>query len=115
MKFTRIYTGPDEQSYFEEGVHTLENAPIGKITAPIGVENILFGELDEDIKEIGWHNPPVPQYVIMLEGSMEIEIGDGTKRVFNVGDIVLAEDTTGQGHNTRGSKGKNKYLVMPLK
>jgi len=38
--------------------------------------------------EISWHNPPVPQFVIMLEGAMEIETGNGTKRIFNTGDIV---------------------------
>ena len=36
-----------------------------------------------------------------IEGEGEIEIGDGTKRRFKAGDILLAEDTTGRGHITR--------------
>jgi len=31
---------------------------------------------------------------------MEIGIGDGTKRRFGPGDVVLADDLTGQGHTT---------------
>lgn len=46
---------------------------------------------------------------------MEIETGDGTKRIFHEGDILLAEDTTGQGHITRAaSEGPRKYLAIPL-
>jgi hypothetical protein len=32
---------------------------------------------------------------------MEIGIGDGTKRRFGPGDVVLADDLTGRGHTTR--------------
>jgi hypothetical protein len=31
---------------------------------------------------------------------MEIGIGDGTKRRFGPGDVVLADDLNGQGHTT---------------
>ena len=36
-----------------------------------------------------------------LSGQMEIGIGDGSKRMFNPGDILQVEDLTGQGHTTR--------------
>jgi len=32
----------------------------------------------------------------MLDNSVEIEIHDGTKRVIGMGEILLAEDTTGR-------------------
>jgi hypothetical protein len=34
-------------------------------------------------------------------GRWEIGIGDGTTRRFGPGDVVLADDLTGQGHTTR--------------
>jgi quercetin dioxygenase-like cupin family protein len=75
----------------------------------------VFGELGE-LREISWHNPSCSEYVIMLKGSIEIEVGNGTKKIFNEGDIILAEDTTGQGHVTRAaSEGVRRYLIMPLK
>jgi quercetin dioxygenase-like cupin family protein len=50
----------------------------------------------EGINELTWHNTPCPQYIIMLQGAMEIEVGDGTKRIFKEGNILLAEDTSQQ-------------------
>jgi hypothetical protein len=36
--------------------------------------------------------------VITLSGSVDIGIGDGSRMTFHPGDVLLAEDTTGQGH-----------------
>ena len=48
-------------------------------------------------------------------GPVEIEIGDGTRRVFHPGEILLAEDTTGQGHISRAVNGQpRKSLFIPL-
>lgn len=114
MKLIRLYSGSDGQSHFEEISMQLTDSEYGKITNPTAVTHIIFGEIDE--REIGWHNPPCSQYVIMLKGAMEIEIGNGSKKIFHEGDILLAEDTTGQGHITRAaSAGIRKYIVIPLK
>lgn len=52
----------------------------------------------------------------MLQGAMEIEIGDGTKKNFYEGDVLLAEDVTGQGDiNRAANEGVRKYLVITLK
>ncbi len=116
MKYTRLYTGNDEQSYFEELSMDLVDAKYGKLTQPFDIKNASFGRIVDADVEVDWHNPPCPQYVIMLKGAMEIETGDGTKRIFGEGDILLAEDTTGQGHITRaGSKEIREYLMLPLK
>ena len=48
-----------------------------------------------------WHTAPRRQYIFILAGQMEIGIGDGTTRRFGPGDVVLADDLTGQGHTTR--------------
>ena len=34
-------------------------------------------------------------------GRVELETGDGSKRVLGPGDVLLAEDTTGLGHISR--------------
>ena len=49
---------------------------------------------------IDWHPAPRRQYVITLEGQTEIGLGDGTKRILNPGDVLLADDLTGRGHTT---------------
>ena len=41
------------------------------------------------------------QFVITLEGEVEIGLGDGSVHRFGAGQAMLAEDLTGQGHTTR--------------
>lgn len=115
MKYIRLYSGDDEQSYFEELAMELLPAEIGKVTNAIHVSQVIFGSI-EDVQEIMWHNPPCRQYIVMLKGAMEIEVGSGVKKVFHEGDILLAEDLSGQGHITRAaSDGERRYLVLPIK
>jgi quercetin dioxygenase-like cupin family protein len=46
------------------------------------------------------HVSPAPNYWIVLSGEIEITVGDGEARRFSQGSILLAEDTTGEGHVT---------------
>jgi quercetin dioxygenase-like cupin family protein len=64
---------------------------------------------------LSWHCAPRRQYTITLAGAAEIEVGDGTVRRVGPGDVLLAEDLTGQGHITRvvGSEPRF-YAVVPL-
>jgi quercetin dioxygenase-like cupin family protein len=48
------------------------------------------------------HPAPQEQWVVMLRGTIEVEVSEGTKRRFGPGDLVLATDTTGAGHITVG-------------
>lgn len=113
VKFIKIVTGEDQQSHFQEMEIELFEAEYGKLSNSIAVKKLIFGEI-EGTEMIDWHNPPCRQFIIMLHGSMEIEIGDGTKKIFHEGDVVLAEDTTGQGHITHAaSAGTRRYLAIP--
>ena len=101
MKVTRIYTGPDNESHFEDLEIPLEDiGGINRRSEPMQATGIIFTERRNDATA-DWHNAPRRQFVITLEGEGEIEIGDGTKRRFGPGDIMLAEDATGRGHITR--------------
>jgi len=46
----------------------------------------------------------------MLEG--EVEIGDGSKRRFGPGDILLAEDTSGRGHISRSLRNQPRTSIF---
>src|SRR5262245_23436143 len=62
--------------------------------------------------ELNWHCAPRRQYSISLSGQVEIEVGDGTKARVDPGDIVLAEDLTGQGHITRVVGNQPRYYAL---
>ena len=62
-----------------------------------------------------WHPAPRRQYLVVLSGRVEFEVGDGTKRQFGLGEVILAEDITGQGHITRViGKEPRSLILVPL-
>jgi hypothetical protein len=56
---------------------------------------------DADVLLQSPHPSPCRQYVIWLDAEYELTASDGEKRVIGVGEVVLAEDTTGKGHITK--------------
>jgi hypothetical protein len=47
------------------------------------------------------HPTPRRQIFVTVQGEYEVATGDGTRRRFPVGSIVLVGDTTGGGHGTK--------------
>ena len=95
--FYRLYTGSDGQSHFEELDMESGFAAFNKMQAATGV---MFRQVEPgDFQD--WHTAPRTQYVITLQGRVEIGIGDGTVKTFGAGDVMLADDLSGKGHTTR--------------
>ena len=118
MQITRIFTGEDGQSHFEELEipSTDLGPPRGEISSSVTSTSSFFRtthtEGDDDVYD--YHCAPQRQFVIHLSGSVEIEIGDGTTRRFGVGDILLADDTTGQGHISRGVETPRRQVCIAV-
>ena len=101
MKVTRLYSRPDGESHFENvDIPLSDSGAADRQSEPIKATGIIFRETSGEYN-LDWHNAPRRQYVITLKGEVEIVVGDGTKRQFRSGDIMLAEDTTGRGHISR--------------
>src|SRR4030095_8910641 len=119
MKAVRIYTGDDSQSHFEEIEITQTEVPFGnrsvgeQRSSLIPAEGVIFRVTPQTI-EGEFHPAPRRQFVVTLAGVGEIECGDGTKRRFGPGDIMLADDTMGQGHITRTVEGPRRSIMIPL-
>ncbi len=114
MQVVRIYTGDDGETHFEDldlGYEAVANA---QVTAMRSASGIQFRRTPSG-SFIDWHTAPRRQYVITLEGQAEIGIGDGTKRIFNAGDVLLADDLTGRGHTTAAVGDKTRVsIAIPL-
>ncbi|HVF09974.1 MAG TPA: cupin domain-containing protein [Abditibacteriaceae bacterium] len=112
MQITRLYTGEDGESRFEDVEIALEDAgAIGRLSAPIPATGVIFRETGPDY-DYDWHPAPQRQYIIMLEGELEVEAGDGTKRHFSAGDVLLVEDTTGRGHRSRTTNNQVRKTIF---
>jgi len=120
MKVTRFYTGPDNETHFEDVELSMVECSLEELgitelrSEPMKVKEIIFREVAGN-SALGWHNAKHRELVITLDGEAEVEIGDGSKRRFGPGDMILAEDTTGRGHITRiTSKQPRKMVFITL-
>ena len=112
IRIVRIYTGPDNQSHFEDIDVPLKDAgKTGFLSEMVKAKGVMFRQTEGDY-HYEFHTAPRRQYVVNLEGEVEIEVGDGTKRILRSGDILLAEDTTGQGHISRAVAGKPRKSLF---
>ena len=101
MAIIRIYAGTDGRSHFEELTPRFEpRGDQSESTELIAGTGIIVRRF-EPTRSNPWHHAPGRVAVFTLCGAVDIEIGDGTIRRLGPGDILIAEDTTGQGHGTR--------------
>jgi hypothetical protein len=101
VKVTRLFTGESGKSHFEDiEIQLHDGGKIGFLSEIEKATGIIFRTNSKDY-DYDWHNAPRRQYIIMQEGQVEVTASDGEVRVFNPGDVLLVEDTTGQGHKSR--------------
>ena len=101
MAIIRLYTGKDGQSHFEEVPLKFEARNDRSETAELIPGSGIIVRRFEPTRSNPWHTAPGHYAVFTLAGAVDIEIGDGTVRRLAPGDILIAEDLTGQGHITR--------------
>jgi len=104
VKVTRLYTGEDGLSHFEQ-VSVIFSAVPGAPNAveqsePISMKKSYVVRIAPGFFE-GWHNADARRYVITISGRAEVEVANGQKLIAQPGQVVLAEDLTGKGHTFR--------------
>ena len=118
MNVARLYTGQDGKSHFEDITPSLKLIPSessavemfeGKLIASRG---IVISHIVHHDHGGAMHNVPQRQLMVQLAGETEIEASCGETRRFSRGMVMLAEDTTGEGHITRGVVGDEPRLAI---
>ncbi|MGF1599676.1 MAG: hypothetical protein ACFCVK_22645 [Acidimicrobiales bacterium] len=112
MHVVRIYTGDDGRSHFEDVAIELGDSGLtGRISELWPGSGVQFRTVDGSYS-LDFHNAPRRQLVVNLTGSVEIEVGDGTTRLLGPGEILLAEDTDGEGHISRNVDGEARTCLF---
>ena len=109
MSIVRLYTGEDGRSHFEDIEPALEPIPDAwpQDARAVIHSGIAVQRFDPE-RSNPWHHAPG-------RVAVEIEVGDGDKRVIGPGDVLIAEDLTGEGHYTREvGPGARVSLFVPL-
>ncbi len=106
IKYLRIYSDTDGCSHFEINNLDLESKDYAPPAPPLNTstlesaDNCVFLELP-----VGWygdwHPTPVRQWLILMSGECEFEVGDGERSICKAGDVLLLDDTTGKGHQSK--------------
>ena len=118
MRVTWLYAGDDGRSHFGDLDIPLRPSDVtpnrsAPRSAPIPTANVFLAEAPAG-RALDFHPAPRRQLIVVLSGVLEIECGDGSRRQFRPGDLLLADDTTGQGHITRDLEGPRRALYVPL-
>lgn len=106
IEYLRIFADEEGCSHFEIKTIDLESkdyappAPSLNTSILATADNLVFLELP-----IGWygdwHPTPVRQWLILMTGMCELEVEDGDKVIRKAGDVVMLDDLTGKGHQTK--------------
>lgn len=112
MKITKIYTGDNNKSYFTELDCGYESEqPLGDYSKKYPASGIFFRDFEAGLF-FDWHNAPQPQYIIYLEGEVEVRASGGDSRIFKKGDVLFATDLVGKGHISKTiSKGRSLIVT----
>ena len=94
MQVVRIYTGEDGESHIEDMELPFEQMGHALRTAMQEAIGVQFSSL-KPTQLVDFHTAPRRQYVITLQGQVEIGLGDGTRRIFNVGESNSAKTSPG--------------------
>ncbi len=114
MRYTRMYADASGETHFEDVDVVMAPGPVPPpaIGANFGerqpAEAIRFLEFPPGLAVD--HPAPARQYFVVLSGGFRITTSDGETRSFGVGDVGLAEDTSGKGHHT--VSGGGAYLAI---
>jgi len=116
IRCIRLWTGEDNNSYFEEGVIdlNLKNNRGDVLSSAFTAQTISFQETSEGGK-FDWHNDPVRQIVITLTGILDFVTRSNEHFTINPGDILLAEDSAGTGHSWKligTAPWKRAYIIL---
>ena len=62
--------------------------------------------------DLDWRPTPRRQYIINLDGGVQITASDGGQRGIGAGEVILVEDTSGKGHLSKNLEAKLRYSVF---
>lgn len=112
FKVTRLYEDENGDSFFEDLFYPLkDNGPIGFISENFAVKDLFFRKVVPEYDN-PFHTAPQKQFIIILDGEIEIETSLKEKRRFSGADVLLVEDITGKGHATRNLKPVTRQSIF---
>jgi quercetin dioxygenase-like cupin family protein len=116
MKYSVVFSDSSDITHFREDEILWETQQPTYtryailVTPFLDAEKIGFVHLPRGF-DSDWHPAPSKRFVMVLRGVGEVEVGDGQRRRFEPGSVLLMTDIKGRGHRTQ-VLGKEDVLLV---
>ncbi|WP_134088612.1 hypothetical protein [Olivibacter sp. XZL3] len=112
MRITRIYSNANGDSVFDEmEIPLKDHGEIGRLSDHFMVKVVQFRKVSADY-DYDFHCAPQKQFIVLLDGGVQIENSMGETRIFQTGEILLVEDTVGKGHRTKNLEQRERTSLF---
>ncbi len=112
MIIDRIYASEDGKSHFGTfDIPLADGGPIGLLSEKHPAGSVIFRETPADY-DFKWHPAPARQLLFILKGSAEFTVSNGEKRIYGGGDVLLLEDTFGEGHCSKALNNEVRHSIF---
>lgn len=115
IRCVRLWTGQDGNSHVFNGRLDIQPGRNNDlVSASMAATHVT---LEETVGggSLAWHNAPVRQLVVTLSGTLRFSTRGGEQFTLRPGDVLLAEDTAGSGHQWRlegADPWRRMYVVL---
>jgi hypothetical protein len=115
MRIHNLYVDRNGETHFRDiEVKWVEEGNFSKYSARLPATGIIFRETSGDY-DLDWHPAPRRQYIINLDGGVQLTASDGESRVIGPGEVILVEDINGKGHLSKAIEGKmRRSIFVPI-
>jgi len=112
MKIDRIYNDAEGKSHFGDiDIGLADGGPIGLLSEKFPAGTVIFRETPADY-DFKWHPAPARQLLFIIKGSAEFTVSSGEKRRYAGGDVLLLEDTEGEGHCSKALNNEVRHSIF---
>ena len=112
FQITRVYSDINGDTHFEDiEIRLTQAGNVRQLSDVLPATGIIFREVGPSY-DWNFHPAPQKQYIVLLDGEIEIETSLGEKRIFTAGEVLLVEDTTGKGHKTRNLRPEKRKSIF---
>lgn len=98
IRCVRLWTGPDDASHVQLGRIDMTRGRNDDLVSAVMSATHVTVEETAGGGSLAWHTAPVRQLVVTLAGTLNFTTRDGEHFTLRQGDVLLAEDTAGSGH-----------------
>ncbi len=112
MRIHNLYEDENGESHFRD----IEIEWVGErrgslLSKEFPATGLIFRQVPPSY-DLDWHPAPRRQYIVNLDGGVEITASDGERRSIGAGEVILVEDTAGKGHLSKNLEARLRHSIF---